>query len=207
MRTIRQALNRRSDLSSFVVHLTKTVGDQSALANLTNILVNGRIEARSFYGWAKREWIHSEWESQKVACFSEAPLQEIQGLLDIEDRQVKLEPYGVVFTKMVARRKGANPVWYVDTRPDYEGNLADALDALLAEANGGARAFADYESSKLFPFIEEMGESKLGNRKEFWWERESGVTSVTSSSRLRKQHSSSRQKKPIPSWPRMRQRW
>jgi hypothetical protein len=40
---------------------------------------------------------------------------------EIEGRQVRLEPYGVAFTKMTARRLGANPVWYVDMTPNESG--------------------------------------------------------------------------------------
>lgn len=172
MPSIGQVLNRRGDLSTFLVHLTKTIEERSALTNLESILDEGRLRAVRGMGWGIREMLITGYDSQKVVCFSEAPLQEINGLLDIEGRQVNLEPYGIAFTKMTARKKGANPVWYVDTRADHEGQIAEALDALLKRANAGKAPFTDFAVSRIFPFIEEMGVSKAGNRKEFWWERE-----------------------------------
>jgi hypothetical protein len=57
-------------------------------------------------------------QSQRVVCFSETPLEHVYSLVaDIEGRQINLEPYGIALTKLVARRIGVNPVWYVDMTP------------------------------------------------------------------------------------------
>jgi hypothetical protein len=69
---------------------------------------------------------------------------------------------------MMARRNGANPVWYVDMTPGHDWQQARALDALRDEACGG---FADRPAARLFPFCEPMGAWPSGQR-EFWWERE-----------------------------------
>ena len=109
-------------------------------------------------------------------CFSEAPLEHLDSLTaDIDGRRIALEPYGVAFTKMVARRKGANPIWYVDMSAGHEWYLPKALDRLREEAAaydldpGGN--FADHPAAALLPFFEGMGTWPT-SKKEFWWERE-----------------------------------
>lgn len=172
MPPITQVLNRRSDLSTFLVHLTKQTPDGTASQNLKNMLHFGRIYPTRAQGWGKRLTLGAAYVSQKAVCFTEAPLDQIHGLLDIEDRQVNLEPYGLVFTKMVARRKGANPVWYVDTAVAHPQNLEAALDELVMQAKAGPEPFETSAISKVLPFFEEMGISATGHKKEFWWERE-----------------------------------
>ena len=107
--------------------------------------------------------------SQLCVCFSEAPVEHLYSLVaDIAHRCVQLRPYGLAVTKMMARRNGANPVWYVDMTPGHDWEQARALDALRDEACGG---FADHPAARLFPFCEPMGTWPSGQR-EFWWERE-----------------------------------
>lgn len=82
MADIQALLGRRSDLSAFVVHLTKNQGDDGAKAreNLVSMLVDGKIEARSVYGWclSKTRFLPSvAVESQKAVCCSEVPLEQI----------------------------------------------------------------------------------------------------------------------------------
>ena len=54
MPTIENLLNRRTDLSTFLVHLTRDTQTPSATArdNLLSILWSQRLEARSTYGMA-----------------------------------------------------------------------------------------------------------------------------------------------------------
>jgi hypothetical protein len=179
MPTIGQVLGRRNDLSTFVVHLTKeTPGAETekstALENLSSMLRDGWIEARTPMGWGLRKMLtpREAYDSQAVVCFTETPLEQIHGLLDIENRQVDLQPYGLAFTKMVARGKGANPVWYVDTTDRHPALLRNALDELLERALGAEGPFVNHPASRLLPYFEEMGVSRAGARKEFWWERE-----------------------------------
>lgn len=178
MPTIAEVLHRRSDLSTFLVHLTKT-GGEDALHNLCRMLTEGRIEARTAMGWAAKRATDLgpiAADSQRVVCFSEAPLEQVYSLgADIAGRREKLEPYGLVFTKIVARRKGANPIWYVDMSPSGRvWVIRDALAGLLEEAVAlGEEGFARHHAAAIFPFAEQMGTwPSLGTQKEFWWERE-----------------------------------
>lgn len=174
MPTIDEVLNRRSDLATFVVHLTRDYGGQLAWDNLRSILESQRVEARSVMGWAKEtaEEIGGDVErSQRVVSFSEVPLEHVYSLCaGIPGRRVLLQPYGVAFTKMVARRKGVNPVWYVDMTPGRDWQVAKALDQLRAEALASG-SFRDHPASRILPFAEPMGTWQAA-RKEFWWERE-----------------------------------
>lgn len=124
---VRDVLNRRSDLSTFVVHLTKDGEDASARERLESIIDDQVIYARSPMGWAEDEDDPVDQasqsqrvvsQSQRVVSFTETPLEHIYShVVDISNRRVKFKPYGVVLTKLTARRLGINPVWYVDLTP------------------------------------------------------------------------------------------
>ena len=180
MSGIREVLQRRSDIATFVVHFTRQHGALTAEQNLVRILVQGCIEARSPMGWARRDTTQLGpvvADAQKTVCFSEAPLEHFYTLTtQIDGRRVALEPYGIAFTKMVARRKGANPVWYVDMSDGHSWDLAHALDRMRDEARRkaireGAASFVSDPASAILPFIEQMGTWST-TQKEFWWERE-----------------------------------
>src|ERR1700722_16553225 len=58
---IQEVLARRSDLSTFLVHLSRTFGDLNARQRLESILLGGSIEASSPFGQAvtllrQRDW-------------------------------------------------------------------------------------------------------------------------------------------------------
>lgn len=170
---IRDVLNRRNDLSTFVVHLTRDCADGHTPAeNLRSIIHNRRIEARRPMGWAAtQDGVALDQQSQRVACFSETPLEHVYSLLaDIANRQIRLSPYGLALTKLAARRLGINPVWYVDMTPGRPWEIANALDVLRAGAIGGG-AFHTRELAHVLPFFEPMG-TWPNRRREFWWERE-----------------------------------
>jgi hypothetical protein len=112
---IDEVLQRRGDLSTFVVHLTKDDDRGTAKDRLLSILKARTLKAGRAMGWAKDKLVGDAagLESQRVVCFSETPLEHIYSMFaNIEGRQVRLAPYGVACTKMVARRLGVNPVWY-----------------------------------------------------------------------------------------------
>lgn len=173
--SIQDALRTRGDLSTFLVHLTRARENATALDALTTIIAERRLRAATPMGWAKYQDEHQDQgrQTQRTVCFSETPLQHVQTLFaDIEGRSIHLVPYGVALTKIVARRVGVNPIWYVDmtTRGGRRWEEARALD----ELREGAIASGNFHGSavaKLLPFFEPMG-SWPNSRKEFWWERE-----------------------------------
>lgn len=168
-------LNRRSDLSTFLVHLTRDT-QSSARENLESIISDRKIEARSVYG-ALTQHTHKlpdKGKSQQVVCFTETPLEYTYFLTEqIDDRDYKFSNYGIAITKRLGREKGVNPVWYLDITPGHDW-LTTSVDALRKTfIDGGAK---DNDLGRLFPYIEQMGNGKskagTGYCKEFWWERE-----------------------------------
>jgi hypothetical protein len=175
---IREILHRRTDLSTFVVHLTRTRASVSAADALANIARSRVLEARTAMGWAADEDDENDpdRQSQRVVCFSETPLEHINLMCrEIEGRAVAMQPYGVALTKLKARKLGINPVWYVDMTPGRTWTIAATLDKLrgdaVAYANAEGENFHEYSVAELFPFMEQMG-TWANSRKEFWWERE-----------------------------------
>ena len=171
MTTIESRLNRRPDLSTFLVHLTRDKDDRFASDNLVNILSHRRLQAVTKMGKAKDHDV----PNQEVVCFTETPLEHAWTLIgDIQGRQVKLEPYGLVFTKIWARSRGINPVWYMDATPGHDW-LGRDVDELVGKAI--ANQEFDDEIFRLTPFFEVMGTwpatlNRQAGRMEFWWERE-----------------------------------
>lgn len=192
MAKISDLLARRSDLSTFVVHLTRR-NEQSARMNLEGILRDGRIFARSPLGPAVRaltdRGLHDCLACQQAVCFTETPLEHLHLLLEpITDlsRACEFEPYGIATTKRLARDTAVNPVWYTDISPKGHDWLMNSVNALVTQAadrvvtrrkSGDAAAhFKQYDVAQISPFVEQMGSGvATGGRayqKEFWWERE-----------------------------------
>jgi hypothetical protein len=178
--TIREVLHRRTDLSTFVVHLTRDTEARSARENLESVIRERTLRAGEPKGWATWERFglgEDALESQRVVCFTETPLEHTYSMFaEIAGRSVRFRPYGIAFPKMVARLMGINPVWYIDmSRPPggyREWALARALNELV---EGAAGDFAAQPVSRIAPFIEGMGDFRNGNGgklREFSWERE-----------------------------------
>lgn len=170
---IKDILHRRSDLSTFIVHLTRGEDDMSARERLQAIIDEHELFARTPMGWAadQDDTDDPAAQTQRVVCFSETPLEHIWALAaEIEGRQVQLEPYGVAFTKFKARKLGINPVWYVDMTVGREWVLSRALNELKAEAVA-SEDFHSHPAARIFPFAEPMG-TWPDHMREFWWERE-----------------------------------
>lgn len=170
---IRDLVARRTDLSTFLVHLTRAEGAETAKARLEGIIAAQQIEARSPYGSAVSALTnaHQPTDSQKVVCFTETPLEHINLLLqEVEERRLQFAPYGIALPKLLARKRGVNPVWYLDITPGHDWltvPLNQLIDAAIATGTFGTQPIA-----KLAPFIEQMGQNPPQYKKEFWWERE-----------------------------------
>ena len=184
MAEIEDLLQRRTDLSTFLVHLTRETGDgSSGLDNLKSIIETKALSARNPYGAAARFEPHlaNSIASQKVVCFTETPLEHIWMMLEhISGRLIQFAPYGFAVTKTTGRRAGLNPVWYSDIArrgEDWPITSVNALiQAALARAKGDdgridAAILCAEQIFRITPYFEQMGPTRTG-RKEFWWERE-----------------------------------
>ncbi len=174
---IKEILRRRSDLSTFLVHLTRDGGGTTAKARLKSILASGTIEARTMFGHAKHalEGQHLDCKSQKCVCFTETPIEHVNLVLqEIGDRMCQFKPYGIAVTKKMGRVAGVNPVWYVDITPGHYW-LSNKINAMIQQALQAGN-FDGSDISAITPFIEQMGSGQAadgsGYKKEFWWERE-----------------------------------
>lgn len=183
MAKIEELLHRRTDLSTFLVHLTRSYGGVSARDNLMSILKKWTIQARSPLGIARdhEDVLGPAGVSQKVVCFTETPLEHIWMMLeDIDGRTMQFEPYGIATTRTAGREMQCNPVWYSDmTRIGYTWPLKHMTD-LVTRAMEAAKTPTGYDSDvlraepflRLAPYFETMGPVGRHDRKEFWWERE-----------------------------------
>jgi len=170
---ITDILGRRSDLSTFIVHFTrKTEDGKTARQNLRSILKTQTLEARNPFGPASGCLKSShERASQNCVSFSETPLEHVYCLTGrIPHRRAHLSRYGLAFTRMTARGKGVNPVWYVDITPGHDW-LMNPINELIRIRIKARKRFRTSQLALITPFIEQMGTGQ-SYRKEFWWERE-----------------------------------
>ena len=177
---IEELLHRRTDLSTFVIHWTRNLDGNDAKNNLLSILEDKFIEARTPMGAAKSKiedtlegpLLEGALNSQKVVCFTEAPLEQAWSLVcNIRLRQIHLAPFGIAFTKRTAREMGVNPVWYVDMSPGHDWIMNHIWD-LVDRALNSEERFQEDPIARVAPFVEGMGTWPSGAKKEFWWERE-----------------------------------
>ncbi|GHG38361.1 abortive infection system antitoxin AbiGi family protein [Streptomyces albogriseolus] len=181
MPSIESLLHRRTDLSTFVVHFTRETADGGAIDNLKAILEDRAIEARNVFGMATAlaKRYKAIADSQRTVCFTETPLEHAWMMCEqIPGRTMRFDGYGLAFTRTFARRRGANPVWYLDITPGHEwlttpvNNMVNQVREIAKDpSEGGVDAAAAADVLRLTPFIEQMG-NPVGTRKEFWWERE-----------------------------------
>ena len=174
---IKDVIARRSDLGSFLVHLTRNQNSEDGATRLEAILRSRNIEARTPFGCAAQRMKANNLstDSQKCVCFTEMPLQYVHLMIEeIEGRIWRFSPYGVAISRNIGRQKAVNPIWYLDITPGHDWlnrNFENMVDAAIANDN-----FLNSDLSKLTPFIEQMGSGPRatggGYRKEFWWERE-----------------------------------
>lgn len=176
---IQEILARRTDLSTFLVHLTRKGEDQAALHRLKEIIRSEKLLATNALGHAVLDVSkiadakekQRALDSQKCVCFTETPLEHVSSLLgSIEGRTCAFESYGIAITKKQGRDRGVNPVWYLDQTPGRTWVLSEALNALIANSIR-SKSFDTSDVAKLTPFVEQMGTWNSG-KKEFWWERE-----------------------------------
>ncbi|MFH1891259.1 MAG: hypothetical protein ABIK83_01085 [Candidatus Zixiibacteriota bacterium] len=180
MRDIDSILRFRSDLSPFLVHLTKDEsGGRSAKENLTKILTEKQLlcsdqlisDAR--FGMLTSSLTEAEKQDLFSAiCFTETPLNEVHSLLEISYRGVDLKPYGLAFLKERLADRGVSPVLYIN---NIRGN-SDALFQAMCTLCETRRN----EAKRLLPLMAVFGKkiqppaasNPQSGDVNFIWERE-----------------------------------
>lgn len=168
----------RDDISQFLVHLTRDYDDHSALENLMSILRHRRILARNphclFAHKLKNAKFSSVLRSRfNTVCLTETPLHQISKLLqDAPGRQIKLQPYGIVFKRTDLQKKGASPAIYINS---YGTSLRDYLLTEFDKTFSDTTRYKDLKEENQYP-NEIIRYYALVNvmcsRYDFSWERE-----------------------------------
>lgn len=180
---IEDLLQRRTDLSTFLVHLTRSDAQSAAFDNLKSIISSSTIKAVSPFGPAAtyEAALAEAGSTQKAVCLTETPLEHVWMMLEeIDGRSVQFESFGLAITKTTGRKAGFNPVWYSDiSRWGYDWPITSVnkmiSDAVSRATDPEGHLNTDRLRSesvfKVTPFFEQMGPTTVA-RKEFWWERE-----------------------------------
>lgn len=165
--------DQRNDISRFVVHLTRddsadfSEGGATARDNFKSI-IDGRcvhaFRSHCLHNPRLKRLPDDKKEEFNVACFTETPLHQIHLLTQqIQGRNIRFEPYGLVFTKSFLISNGAQPALYIN---GYGGNnhVKVAVDEILNVAIDNGFKSAIW---RILPFINVMYE-----KYDFAWERE-----------------------------------
>ncbi|OHB66644.1 MAG: hypothetical protein A2Y77_16005 [Planctomycetes bacterium RBG_13_62_9] len=187
-RDIQDILHFRSDISPFLVHLTRDgdgVDNSSAKAKLERIirdrkLIPGEREISDvrFGGTTSNMSAPDRKKYFGAVCFTETPLNEVHCLLEINGRGIDLSPYGLVFVKEALRKKGVCPVCYINNeRKDMDGvfkALFSLTDSLPDDAAKLLPLFAVFGQKIQAPGVPTRPEGTI----DFVWEREWRYPSV-----------------------------
>ena len=160
---IGDVLQKRSDLSGFIVHLTK---GETPEANIKAMLLEGRIRSEHAFGYLPSVL---EQIGVKSVCFTEAPIEHLPLMTAaIKGRNVNFSPWGLAFPKHAARRLGANPVIYFH-KGASGSSLAKSLNKLFDDVHDpGQRGSAMKNLMAMVSVMKHEG----GQVAEWWWERE-----------------------------------
>jgi hypothetical protein len=147
-----------SDMSPYVVHFTKTWDKGDEYSRLWTIVTEERVEPGPEPFGAARG-IPGILESQRSACFSEVPLDQLGRLVS------RRSSFGLAFRKELLVSRGGAPVWYLG----IDGPTADAFKEMLRSASASPKR--DSPLWKITPFVDFPGDYPTGSYR-FEWERE-----------------------------------
>jgi hypothetical protein len=175
---IEELESRRTDLSTFLVHLIKKQDGQNPFDTLLKIVQDNKLIAGAPFGPAVAELTSRGFstDSQRAVCFTETPLEHVHLMTSslTERRQCQFTDFGVVITKEQGLDRAANPIWYTDINPG-KSFLSKHIEKIIDEA-----LLSNNELHPVFsltPFFEQFGKgintmTGQSYRKDFRWERE-----------------------------------
>lgn len=200
MRKIANILRFRSDIAPYLTHLTRdyiTIASEptDAKDNLKSILteeklyadrsnVSANVSDARYGGYTSGMNDQEKLTYFSAVCFTETPLEEIHCLLEIDQRQIDLQPYGLVFRKERLLDKGVCPVLYLNnttvrangdiSAPHPQDSVIEFLFGMVGDPN------ATEVAKKLLPLVSSFGPYIKGpqqsqrrkDTKNFLWERE-----------------------------------
>jgi hypothetical protein len=179
MRNIDDILLFRGDISPFLAHLTKRTELRTAAQVLEQIIRERKINPGPSlvsdvrYGGFTNQMSEEDRRAFFGAtCFTETPLDEVHCLLDVQYRNINLEPYGLVFLKENLTKKAVSPVLYLNNEA---GDMSSVAQDLFDVTRTSERT-----AQKLLPLFAVFGqkfrhpgaqEAPVGS-VDFRWERE-----------------------------------
>jgi hypothetical protein len=179
MKNNKHLLNR-TDLSNFIVHLTKDTLDdkKTAKENLINILNSMKIEARNFHCLFNKFLSQESKNIQEkfyVSCFTETPISKLKDFFEIENRRKNFKPYGVIFLKDIPNSYALNIPDYKVEHPNpvlYVTQLNKTLiNALKTQYNHWLEQYKNHGQDSKFYLLGALV-NFVGEKNDFSWERE-----------------------------------
>lgn len=176
MRNIDDILHFRSDISPFLVHLTRGYNGNTASENLESIITDreliagepdisdARLVGRDYYSMLPEE----KQRFFGAVCLTETPLNEIHCFLEIGGRHFNLQPYGLVFLKKPLQERGVSPVIYLNNELNNQYPVVQALFQIIERDPDSAQLLLPLVSS----FGEKVHPNATEGRVDFGWERE-----------------------------------
>ncbi len=179
MRSIDDILLFRGDISPFLVHLTKGKESATAAQVLKQIILERKVKPGAtlvsdvrYGGFTNGMNEDDQRDFFGATCFTETPLDEVHCLLEVQYRNINLEPYGLVFLKENLSKKWVSPVFYLNNEAGDKDSVAQDLFRLIETSERTAE--------RLLPLFAVFGqkikhpgahEEPVG-RVDFRWERE-----------------------------------
>ena len=165
-----RAIEGRSDLSRFVVHLTRDDSADfrdgaTATRNFESIVKQRKIRAIQPHCLHGSKIPDAHQDQFSVCCFTEVPLGEMHLLArHIPGRKIQLSEYGFVFSREFILSKGAQPAIYINSYNDntWLREAGDRIYKISKEHN-----FHKGKLRRFLPFLNAMHEGY-----DFTWERE-----------------------------------
>lgn len=178
-RRIADVLHFRDDISPFLIHFTKRTDQRPASEVLEGILREQLLKPGAMavsdvrYGGDIRQ-LTGEVKQRRfgATCFSETPISQAHCLLEIEGRQVNLEPFGMAFVKERLERRGVSPALYLN-------NIEAEADA-IARALFRLSELDEEAANRLLPLFAVFGQklqspnarARPPGNSDWRWERE-----------------------------------
>lgn len=167
-----------TDLSPYLVHLTRSRSGRTAKENLHSIIQGKALLPGVYFGedysesdakyadLPRKLTPEEEREFFGSISFTETPLRYIRRLFDIKGREKDLTHYGLVFPKEFLIRQGASPVFYINNARGDRKELVGALASLIETH--------PKEAAQILPLIAVFGKKLKQpiDYKGFVWERE-----------------------------------
>jgi len=181
LRDIGGVVERRGDISPYLVHFTKDSADGThpAKAVLEEIIRERQlrpgqteVSAVKYGGYTADMDVGDRRRFFGAICFTETPLNQLHAMIQIQGTGIRLSKYGLVFSKVALARKNVQPVYYLNNELGDKDLTVQTLFGLIDTA---LRSPTD-----LLPLFEVFGQKIKGphmhqrpqGNVDFCWERE-----------------------------------